>query len=106
MITEKQRTLQQNKALHKLFQIVSDEFNLAGLTVQIVLEQMAELTWTPILVKELWRQLQIAMLQKGSTTDLTTKEIDTVFEPFAKFVAEQGIDIYFPSVEEIMLRSN
>jgi len=102
---DRQRTIAQNKSLHLLFRMVSDELNNQGQTVQMVLGEMLELTWTPIMIKEVWRQIQIAMLDKVSTTELTTKEIDIVFEPFAKFFAERGIETHFPSVEEIMIQS-
>lgn len=104
MDSEKPRTHLQNRALHKLFAIVSDQLNNEGQTVQRVLDQMIELRWTPILVKELWRQVQVIVLGKESTTELTTKEIDEVFEPFAKFVADQGLEIHFPSIEELMMQ--
>lgn len=102
----KQRTLSQNRALHKLFEIIAWELNMAGLDIATTLKDGIDLPWSPIMVKELlWRPSQRIMLNKESTTELTAKEIDLVFEPIAKFLAQKGLVVNFPSVEEIMLRS-
>lgn len=102
---DKKLTRQQQKSLHKLFSIVSDGFNEQGQTVQRVLSQMAEISFTPVLVKELWKQFQIITLDKASTTELTRKEIDIVFEPFAKFVAKNGLAVNFPSIKELLIQN-
>ena len=102
--TEKQRTLQQNRALHKLFGMISEQLNLAGLDVRMVLKPGIEISWTPDMVKEyLWRPIQKAMLNKTSTTELTTKEIDEAFAPLKHHLAEKfGIEQEFPSLESII----
>lgn len=101
---DKKRTLQQNKALHKLFQIICDELNDAGLDVMTTLHQEMEIPWTPTMIKELlWRPTMRAMLGKESTTEMTTKDLDTIFEPIARYLAKKGIETHFPSIEEIML---
>jgi len=102
---EEKLSRQQQEALHKLYQIVADGFNEEGQTVQMVLAKMAEVTWTKELVKELWRQFQFKMLQKKSTKDLTTKDINIVFASFSKFVAENSLAVEFPSIQQIMLRT-
>ena len=102
--TEKQRTLQQNRALHKLFGMIAEQLNLAGLDMRMVLKPGISISWTPDMVKEyLWRPIQKAKLNKVSTTELTTKEIDEAFEPLKLHLAEKfGIEQQFPSVEEII----
>jgi hypothetical protein len=97
------RTLQQNKALHKFFQQLADEFNAAGLEVHKVLSQEVEHYWTAITVKELiWRPLQKALLAKESTTQLDkVKEIDAIVSVINKFIGEKwGLYIAFPSLEQ------
>ena len=42
----KQRTLQQNKALHKYFEILADTLNEAGLDARVVLKPEIEIPWT------------------------------------------------------------
>ena len=56
---EKPRTQQQNRALHKYFDLLAEELNGAGFNVQLVLKEKVEIDWTPALVKEvLWRSAQ------------------------------------------------
>jgi hypothetical protein len=46
-------------------------------------------------------------LGKESTTELTTKEIDLVFDTINKHLGEQfGIHIDFPSIETLMFKQN
>jgi hypothetical protein len=42
------------------------------------------------------------MLGKNSTTELTTKEIDQVYDVITKHLAKWGIQIDFPSFENLM----
>lgn len=102
--TEKQRTLQQNKSLHKLFALISEALNESGFEYHKVIPEM-EIPMTPTLVKEgLWRPIQMAMLNKASTTELTTKEIDQVFDVLNKHLSKQGLHVAFPSIEEMMMK--
>jgi len=103
-LTKKQRTLAQNRALHKLFDMVSKECANNGVTVEMILSERPEIPVTPRFVKEVWRDMQYQMLGKLSTRDLNTKDIDEVFEPFAMLCARLGIEMHFPSFEELMLR--
>lgn len=97
------RTIQQNKALHKFFALLSDECNDRGITLQKLLQNEIDMMVTPTLVKEvLWKPIQKAMFDKESTTELTTKEIDQVFDVINKLLGEWGIFIPFPSFERIM----
>lgn len=102
----KQRTLSQNRALHKLFEIISWELNMAGLDIATTFQEGIDLPWTPIMVKELlWRPSQRIMLNKESTADLETKEIDIVFEPIAKFLAQKGLEVHFPTSRKLCLKT-
>lgn len=109
MIEEKtypQRTKQQNKALHKLFSLLAEELNDSGLDQRKVLKESIDIPWTQTAIKEqLWRPIQTAQLNKKSTTELTTKEIDEVFDTINKHLGEKfGLHIPFPSIEELILR--
>lgn len=101
---KKTRTASQNRAIHVLFTNLASELNDQGLYMTKVLKRDAEIQWTPEAVKEyLWRPIQEAMLGKKSTRDLTTKEIDQVFEVVNKHLGESlGIETSFPSVEAII----
>lgn len=102
---EKQRTSQQNRALHVYFQLVADALNDAGLDMRAVLKPEVEIPWTRTSIKEyLWKPIQRIQLGKASTTELTTKEIDQVFDTMNRHLAKHGVHEPFPSVEEILMR--
>lgn len=97
--TPKTRTDQQNRALHLYFQLLADEFNNAGYTVQLILSKKMDLDWTKDSVKELlWRPAQRAILGKKSTTELSKQEdIDKVYEHLNRHLSEKFfIHIPFP----------
>ncbi len=100
--TTRERTPDQNAALHLWYELVARELNEAGHTVQIVLEKKIDLDWTKDMVKELlWRPAQKAILKKKSTTKLEKiGEIDTVFDHLNRHLGEKfGIHIPFPNKE-------
>lgn len=101
MKEEKQRTIRQNNALHKMFEILADELNDCGMYVSNVIKLDAP--WNKDRVKELiWRETQKFMTGKTSTTELTTEEIDQVFEVIQKALAEKGIELFFPSIQSLL----
>jgi len=138
------RTVQQNRALHKLFSLTSEELQNAGETVNSVInrrkykaikdtflwgkdrveilktypvvydpimkildkmetrllkKEKMEIDWSGDMVKEvIWRKIQIKQTGKMSTTKLTKKEIDKVYDSYNLFLAETyGIHIPFPN---------
>jgi hypothetical protein len=97
------RTLQQNKALHKFFEMLSADLNYSGLDMKRTLKPSIDIPWTAITVKNyLWKPIQDAMLEKVSTTELTTKEVNSVYETLIRHLAEKfGITTPFPNIEEI-----
>ena len=99
-----QRTTQQNKALHKFYEILSDELNEKGLNVRAVLKPTVEIRWTPDMIKEyIWRPIQKAQLGKESTTEMTTAEVDKVFATIQHHLGEKfGIELSFPSIESLI----
>jgi len=52
METEKQRTLKQNKSLHKFCELLADELNAAGLDMKTVLKPSVDIPWSKTSVKE------------------------------------------------------
>lgn len=107
MIKEKSRTIKQNSALHLMFTQLAQELNDAGFDMRKTLKPEIEITWNSFMVKEyLWRPIQKAILGKQSTTELTTKEIDEVFNVLTRHLGQKlGIELVFPSVETIMLEN-
>ena len=99
-----QRTLRQNRALHLYFQLVADTLNDGGLDMRAVLKPGVQIPWSKTSVKEyLWRPIQKLQLQKKSTIQLTTKDIDSIYDTLNRFLAtEHGVTEAFPSIDAIM----
>ena len=97
---EPQRTTTQNKALHKYFELVGNALNEAGLDLRAILKEEVEIPWTPANVKDfLWRPVQKLQLRKESTTELSTKEINLVYETLNRYLGKHGITVEFPNEE-------
>ena len=101
-----QRTLQQNKAIHVLFNLLAETLNENGLDMRKTLKPEIDIPWSPQSVKEfLWRPIMQAQLSKKSTTEMTTIELDQVFETINKHIGQKfHIHIPFPSIEDVLLR--
>jgi len=102
---EKKRTARQNKALHKYFELVAKALNESGLDMRVVLKPNVDIPWNTQSVKDfLWRPVMKAVLQKNSTTEMTTTEIDDVWEVINRHLAKFGKfgveSIPFPSYEQ------
>lgn len=100
-----QRTLQQNKALHKYFELLADELNDVGLDMKKVIT--VDVPWSPETIKEwIWKPVQRAQLLKESTTEMTTAEVNKVYETVNRLMAEKfGVSVPFPGLEEEMFNS-
>jgi hypothetical protein len=100
----KQRTGQQNRALHLYFTQVASELDRQGHTLQDVVKAITkvEITPTPHNIKEVvWREIQKTLLGKESTTFLTKHEIDQVYDVMNKWLGQHfGIHIPFPNDEQ------
>jgi hypothetical protein len=101
---EKLLTRQQQKAMHLWMKQVAEELNEAGLDMKKVLRPSIDISWTDKSIKEyLWRPVQYALLHKKSTTILTRKEIDIVWEELNRFLGEKhGIHVPFPCIESLI----
>jgi len=102
------RTLQQNKALHKYCRMLSEALNDAGLDMKAVLKPEIDIPWSESTVKEhLWKPIQSAMIDKESTTELDTKEVNQVYEVLNRHLAAKlGLSVPFPTREEDATQSN
>lgn len=98
------RTGQQNRALHKFFELLADEFNSAGYSIQHVLKYFTiDLDWNTESVKEIiWKPLQLAIIKKKSTTQLDKQtDINKVYDHLNRSLGEKlGIHVPFPIDEE------
>jgi len=75
---------------------------------RILAKEEDELTWTMLMVKDsIWRTVQIALLDKESTTTLEPKDIDLVYKNVNAIMTKRyGISIRFPSQEELNFQQN
>lgn len=101
-VRKPKRTIKQNSAMHLFFQMVADELNGVGVpftTKSITKNVEIEHEWTGTMVKEfIWRPIQIAKLGVGSTTGLSTVQIDEVADPIIRWLGTaHGIGVQFPS---------
>ena len=101
---ESKRTKKQNDALHVLYELLAVSLNEAGLDMRKTLKESIDIPWTKDTVKNfLWRPIQKVQLQKASTTELTTKDVDQVFETLNRHLGEKfGLHIPFPSVQDVI----
>jgi hypothetical protein len=97
---ERKRTLQQNRALHKYCEILSETLNEAGITQSVLLKGL-EVDNSPESVKAVFRALAKAKYKKNSTADLTTKEISDCYEEFNRHTSKIGIYVPWPSEDEV-----
>ncbi len=109
-MTEKQnrvgqkRTLTQNRALHLMFGHLAAALNASGFDMKRTLKADVDIPWNADTVKEyLWRPIQKAQLQKDSTADLTTKEIDEVLDTLIRHLGNvTGVQVNFPSIDTML----
>jgi len=95
----KQRTLTQNRAIHKYCAMLSGDLNDAGLDMRRVIKDEIDIPWTEVNAKEfLWRPIQKALGLPDSTTELTTKDVDVVYQTLSRHLsAKHNITTSFPS---------
>jgi hypothetical protein len=96
----KTRSDRTNRALHLLFEMVAKELNDLGIPfVYRGLKGMEfETPWTKQLFKDfVWKPIQKTLFDTETTTKLTNKQIDQIFEVINKFFAERGVEVTFPN---------
>jgi len=105
--SEKQRTIQQNKALWKYFEALAQEFSDHGLDMKKVLKPEIDIPWNKNTICEfLWKPIMKIQCGKESTTELTTKEIDEIYDTINRHLSEKfGITVEWPSNESLINNS-
>ena len=99
------RSLRQNSALHKFFEMISTHLNDLGIEYmyQGPMEDTVSLMYTPELVKEFfWKPIQKTLYNTDSTTDLDTHQINAIVDVITKFFGEKGVYVEFPRKQEIL----
>ena len=92
------RSIQQNKAMHKYFELCAKELDEAGFSVQAVIEKTMDVNWDKDLFKRLvWKRALKAKLDKESTSEMTQQDVEEVYEIVNRFMGENfGIHVPFP----------
>lgn len=92
---EKKRTARQNNSIHLFFQEVARELNDRGIDMRVLVKNL-QVSHTKDSVKGIWKAIGEAKYGKKSTTELTSKEIDEVYDEFNKLLSEHDVHIAFP----------
>jgi hypothetical protein len=103
VILNNKRTLLQNNALHKYFQLLSEELNNQGLDFTKIFKNPVAIMITPEIVKEcIWKPIQKAMFKTKSTTKLSKQDqIDKIYDVInKKFSEDFEIFVEFPRKED------
>lgn len=95
-INEKKRTNRQNNSIHLYFEEVARELNDRGIDMKVLVKNL-QVAHTKDSVKGVWKAIGEAKYGKKSTTQLTSKEIDEVYDEFNRLLSEFDINISFPS---------
>lgn len=87
-----------------MFEKLADQLNDAGYDVMKTLRHDVAIPWTSTLIKELiWRQIQKAMYDKQSTADLTSGEMQLVYDTLNRHLGERfGLHCPWPSIEALV----
>ncbi len=95
----KQRTIQQNRALHLFCEQYADALNDAGLDMKRTLKPEIAIPWTPENVKNhLFKPILKALTGKSSTTKMDTADPSKVCDIINRFMAEKhGISVEWPN---------
>lgn len=102
------RTITQNSAMHKYFEMLADALNDAGLDMRATLKPDVEIPWTPEMVKEhIWRPIQRLMVECESTTELDKMQVSEIYEVIHRHMASKhGISVPFPCEDDRIRNSS
>ena len=101
--TGKQRTSAQNASLHLFCQMLAEALNDAGFDMKKTLKPEIDIPWTMESVKQnLWKPVQLTVIDKKSTTEALTAEYGKVYEVLMRHLSERlGIFVSWPCKEDM-----
>jgi len=101
----KTRSLKQNNSLWLYFTLLAEALNGIGFDMRTLIKKEVEIEWTKDSVCQyLWRPLQKTMFQKKSTTQITTKDINDIYDNLNRIIIERTkgeVQVDFPCLEGI-----
>lgn len=97
-----QRTLPQNRAIHKWCELVAEELNDAGLDIKKFYEGGMDIPWSKETVKEhIWKVgMEYHHLPDTSTTKLTRTQVNEVYDICNRALGARGVHVDFPTFKE------
>lgn len=101
----KTRSITQNSALHKYFELISDKLNEMGFTFSYTGLKGFELNikYTPRIVKTMIiKPIMVNMFNIESTTKLTTEMINDIIDVINGYFSSRGEYIPFPSIQSLI----
>ena len=100
----KQRTPSQNRSLHKYCRMLAEALNDAGYDCFNFFNEGFAMPWNERLVKEMiWKPVQVAMINKGSTAEANTIEYTKVYDVINKHLIDnKNVFVQWPSKESLM----
>ena len=83
--------------------MLADELNSAGFDMRKTLKEQVEIPWEPHTAKEfLWRPIMEMQLGIDSTKELTTTDIDKVYNTLNLHLSTKfGVHVPWPSEEQM-----
>lgn len=95
---DRHRTIKQNRAMHGYFRSLAYALNSAGLDMRTVLKPGVAIDWNEVMIKDyIWRPIQKVITGEKSTADLTTTDIDAIYQVISRHMAEKfGVSVAFP----------
>lgn len=100
------RSSLQNDSIHLYFKLIADALNDAGYSYikqSIIKNEFIEIPFTADIIKEsLWREIQLTLFNKKSTTKITSREINQIVDVITNWLAEKGIRVDFPNKDRII----
>lgn len=108
-VVNETRTNQQNRAMHKWFEMVAKECSDAGLDAKVVMNNTVSVQMNSDMIKGMWRVMQDALYGTKSTTELSkTEQIEHIVDHFIRFFGEKfGLELPpFPAKEELIAHTN
>jgi len=97
-VSERQRTLLQNRAAHKYFRLMADEMIKHDITQRLLFESFKDMEMTEHSVKLAFQRVALAQCGTDKTHKLSTKEMTEVYDIFDFYINQQhGVSVDWPS---------
>lgn len=96
---EEQITTKQMDSLHLWFRLLGNALNDAGWDMKKTLKEEVEIPWTEQMVKShIWKTVQRIMVEKESTKQLTTKDVNKIYEVVDRHISSKtGVHVEWPT---------